>query len=551
MCGITGTISINDAGKTAVLMAEKIRHRGPDEGPLFELSGNIAMCAVRLSIIDVSHGTQPMIDSEGNIVAQNGEIYNHQALRQELLSEGCEFMTGCDTEVLLRGFALHGPKFVEKLEGIFAISFFDIKTQTTYLFRDYFGVKPLYYTQREGGIEYASEIKAFWYDNRRFEIDRDYLIFNHVFNWSDPKRSLYRGIMPVPPSTYIEIDSLLSITTHTYNSEYTPVRTPEDLEGVVAATRQNLESAVESQIPHEVDWAVLLSGGVDSSILAWIAKQHTPKLRTFSVCSEEDDSEDIINAKEVARFLGTEHTEIRVNSEDALRQYKDYLYTIEDVNSRFYFYYFIAQHLKGKVKVALCGEGSDELYMGYPVYRDLDTFLRQARERWQRVRRFAGPAGVEIEDLLEELSSHEQGLYRQMISSQMPWFQLNPVDKCSMRFGVEFRVPYLSLLHALPVMYYAREHQLSGDIEKNILRAAFRESNLPTITRKKYFAGTRTLPTFYAAINERAHEMYDRLTTIYPVESEILSLNDLYALSLIDEEMRTNTINMATRSNDA
>jgi asparagine synthetase B (glutamine-hydrolysing) len=180
--------------------------------------------------------------------------------------------------------------------------------------------------------------------------------------------------------------------------------------------------------------------------------------------------------------------------------------------------------------------------MGYPVYRNLSQFITEASERWASVKNMAGKISVEIEENLNLLKTKkEEALYSLMIKSQLPWFQLNPVDKCSMRFGVELRVPYLSTIHALPASKYKIKDHLSGDIEKNILRSAFKFTKLPTIFRKKYFAGTRTLPSFYQELDHLAEKELSNLKKTYPNESKILNTKDLYALSLLDAEMRKNS----------
>ncbi len=540
MCGITGTINISDAGITAAKMAALIKHRGPDEGPIVISNSMVSCAAVRLSIVDLEHGSQPLSDNDGNIVSLNGEIYNYKELRADLQDKGYKFNSTCDTEVLLAGFAIHGYNFVKRLDGIFAISFFEARTKIMYLFRDYFGVKPLYFTQIGSSIKYSSEIKSFWHDKNKFDINIDYIIYNNVFNWSDPEATLYVGILSISPSSYLRISPDDKLEQFVYS--------PVGFDGVVKnftqacnATKRNLRDAVASQIPSEVEWGVLLSGGVDSSILTLIAKEFSEKnIQTYSICSSESDSEDLISAREVAKFLGTKHEEIRVDVGDAVENYANYLYAIEDINSKFFFYYFIAKYLSTRVKVALCGEGADELYMGYPVYRNQEQFISEVKGRWAKIRHLSSKNQENVVNTIISFlgSANNEALYEVMIRSQLPWFQLNPVDKCSMAFGVEFRVPYLSLRHAIPAMNYPADVKLSGSIEKNVLRTSFIDSNLPTISRKKYFAGTRTLPSFYEALDSLATAEYPGLVKKYKNEANILSINDLYSLSLLDQKMR-------------
>lgn len=539
MCGITGSVENKVNPKITAEMAGLIKHRGPNEGPIVVYNKNVSIGAVRLSIVDVSHGTQPMFDNKGNIVALNGEIYNYKQLLSALQKDGYDFKTHCDTEVLLAGFNFYGPNFVKKLDGIFSISYYSSTRKKLYLFRDHFGVKPLYFTKNNKGIFFASEIKSFWLLRRNYLVNQDYIIYNQVFGWSNPNQTLYSDIRSVAPSSYLVIDMNQSMKAIRYEPQVT-FKKIKTFKEAISETRLRLKKAIEMQIPEEVDWAVLLSGGVDSSILAWNANKFSRKpIKTFSISSSETDTEDLIHARKVAIDIGSEHTEIRVNIKDAKKYYSDYLYSIEDINSRFYFYYFLSKHISQKVRVALCGEGSDELYMGYPIYRNMKDYINSIDHKWKKLKKFYIGNPKEITKIIKQLKIKGlESLYELMLTNQMPYFQLNPVDKCSMRFGLELRVPYLSLYHSLAVQKYPKKEHISYSIEKKILREAFKQSKLHTINRKKFFAGTRTLPTFYKELSKMAKKNAPTLKVKYKTLGKIMNEKDLYSFSLIHTKMK-------------
>lgn len=511
-----------------------IKHRGPDHGPDIISIGDTFFGAVRLSIVDVQYGHQPIKDNKtGNVVSLNGEIYNFKVLKKTLESFGDGFVTDCDTEVLLKGFTRFGRKFVEQLDGIFAISFYDKKADTLYLFRDYFGVKPLYYYTDNKSFYYASEIKSFFYLDKKFSMDEDYIIFNKIFNCSIPTQTLFKGIEAVEPSSWMKITAQ-----RIYHGKYSPrvsIENVDSIDRAIELSRISLESAVSSQIPSEVDWGVLISGGVDSSILAWLCKKNSQDLLTFSICSSGVETDDLLNARQVAKELNTKHVEIRVHPSDIVSQYKDYVFAVEDINRRFVFYYFLSSELARYVKVALCGEGADELYGGYPVYRNIGAYFRQVEANYNQYKnRLSKRMQDTIHEKVTDLARGDfDSIYRFEIETQLPNFQLNPVDKCSMRFGVELRVPYLAFNHALQVMNYGENILKYGPIEKHVLRSAFSHTGLSTISRPKMFAGTRTLPEFYKGLAIWATEEKQVLEKKYPDLVGVLDDLDLLTLDLL------------------
>lgn len=537
MCGIAGAIGKYNKNRVFYLISS-LRHRGPDSCPIVVSKKNVFIAATRLSIVDINSGQQPMFDTNtDNIAAFNGEIYNHRKLREELEAKGIKFNTQCDTEVILKGFSFFGPSFVNKLEGIFAIAFYSSSKETLYLFRDYFGVKPLYYSFTEKGLEFASEAKSFFIGTNKCNIEPDFLIYNKIMGCSPPELSIFKGVKSVMPGTYLAYKNY-SKSIHSYTPGI-KCRLPNSIKDAAKTSKEEIIKSVASQIPTEVDWGVLLSGGIDSSILAYACNKLTNnKITTFTVGPKEGNTDDLICARQVANNIGSRHREIRVDFKKTLKLYDDYIFSIEDINPKFFFYYFLSKYVSKFIKVALCGEGADELYAGYPVYRQIDNFLIDINKRFKLLRKFLSlEMRKNIKTSIKEMEEKKfRGVYNFMITKQLPYFQLNVVDKCSMRFGVEFRVPYLDLNHAFCVMKYPETYLKESGVEKEILRLAFCNSGLPTLQRSKAFAGTRTLPYFYEKISVIANKKYDALIIKHP-DMFFLNSIELYSLNLFYKKM--------------
>lgn len=537
MCGIAGTIGTYDDTRAAALVAS-LRHRGPDSDPTIVSNERASIGAVRLSIVDAKRGDQPMHDkASGNIVALNGEIYNYRQLRTQLRNRGQRFNTNCDTEVVLQGLQVFGPRFVRQLQGIFAIAFYSSADFTLYLFRDTFGVKPIYYTLTPTGLEFASEAKSFLLGRGTCRLDSDFIIYNKILGCSPPERSIFADVKAVIPGTYLKYVRH-TVTSVRFSPDIT-ITTPKSFLQAVTFSRDTLIKAVQAQIPREVPWGVLLSGGIDSSILASICRNSVrQKLTTFTVGPRAGITEDVLSARAVAKFLGTHHIEIKVGSANILDAYADYIYSIEDINPKFFFYYFLSKFISRSIKVALCGEGADELYAGYPVYRNVGNFSATIQNRCRQLGHLLSvEARRDVEQTIRRITTGGfRTLYSFMIRKQLPYFQLNIVDKCSMQFGVEFRVPYLHLPHAINVQRYPQRFLLHGAVEKDILRTAFSGTRLPTLRRPKVFAGTRTLPRFYATLTRLATRKYPTLIGKYSF-GRFLDPVEIFSLDLLVERM--------------
>jgi len=368
MCGICGIATARGAVDRARLarMSETLIHRGPDsEGT--HVDGGIGLAARRLAIIDLTGGDQPIANEDRTVVVvQNGEIYNHLELRAELERAGHTFSTRCDTEVLVHGYEQWGPRLWERLRGMFAVAVHDARSRTLVLARDPFGIKPLYYRDVPGELAFASELDAL----PRGEIDLDALEAFLAFNVIPAPLSIYRDVRKLPPGHELTWhDGEASLVRYARPGPL-PVRTDDDEAELVEECRARLRDSVRAHLLADVPVGVLLSGGVDSGALAALAaEESSDAVRTFSIGFEEQSFDELAGARAVASRYGTLHRELVLRPDAALL-----LPVLADAfdepfaDSSALPTYLVSRLAAEDVKVALSGEGGDELFGGYYTY---------------------------------------------------------------------------------------------------------------------------------------------------------------------------------------
>src|SRR4051794_41566 len=347
-------------------MSELLVHRGPDSAGE-HVDGGIALAARRLSIIDLEHGDQPIANEDGNcVVVQNGEIYNYPELRRELERSGHELRTRCDTEALVHLYEEHGPGFAERLRGMFAAAIWDARRDRLVLARDRYGIKPLYYRHAGSTLEFASELRAL----PRGEIDLDALEAFLAFNSIPAPYSIFREIRKLPAGHVLvwEEDGGVSLTRYARPGPL-EVRGDDEAE-LVEELRARLRDSVRAHLLSDVPVGVLLSGGVDSAVLAALAAQESAEaVHTFTIGFEQKSFDERADARRVAERYGTDHHELLVRPEPQLL-----LETLADVfdepfaDSSALPTYLVSKLAAEYVKVALSGEGGDELFGGYYTY---------------------------------------------------------------------------------------------------------------------------------------------------------------------------------------
>jgi len=370
VCGICGIATARGAPDLEALraMSELLAHRGPDSAGE-HVEGGVALAARRLSIVDLEHGDQPLANEDGRcVVVQNGEIYNAPELRRELEQAGHRLRTRCDTEVLVHLYEEHGLGFAERLRGMFAVALWDGRRGRLVLARDRYGIKPLYYRQTGGELRFASELRAL----PRGEIDLDALEAFLAFNSIPAPYSIFRDVRKLPAGHLLVWDAgRLSLERFARPG---PVPGGElrggDPAELAEELRSRLRDSVRAHLLADVPVGVLLSGGVDSSALAALAAQETGKpLHTFTIGFAERSFDEREDARRVAERYGTEHHELLVRPEPELllRALAD-AFDEPFADSSALPTYLVAQLAAEHVKVALSGEGGDELFGGYYTY---------------------------------------------------------------------------------------------------------------------------------------------------------------------------------------
>ena len=370
MCGICGIASSNGPADPERLarMSATLVHRGPDgDGTLTD--GPVGLAARRLAIIDLQTGDQPIANEDGTIhVVQNGELYNYRELRAELERAGHRFRTHSDTEVLVHLYEQHGLDFACRLRGMFAAALWDSARRRLVLARDRYGIKPLYYRASDTGLEFASELRAL----PRGEIDPDALEAFLAFNSIPAPLTIFRETRKLAPGHMLaweDGDIHLQRFARPGPAPEGELREDDEAE-VVEELRARLRDSVRAHLIADVPVGVLLSGGIDSSALAALAAEASNEpVRTFSIGFEERSFDELGDARLLADRYGTQHREL-VLRPDAAQLLPALAEAFDEpfADSSALPTYLVSQLAAQDVKVALSGEGGDELFGGYYTY---------------------------------------------------------------------------------------------------------------------------------------------------------------------------------------
>ncbi|MCI7750276.1 MAG: asparagine synthase B [Bacteroidales bacterium] len=445
MCGFVGIFGMKDSSvdwrTKALKMSAKIRHRGPDWSGIFS-DRNCILAHERLAIVDPLSGGQPLVSPDGKqVLAVNGEIYNHKEIREKYKDE-YEFQTGSDCEVILALYRKKGLDFLEDLNGIYAFALYDVEKNAFLVARDHVGVIPLYIGRDADGTVYvASELKAL----EGFCEEYEPFLPGHYW-WSGDGRMV-----------------------RWYSRDWFDYDSVKDNEADVAELREALVGAVKRQLMSDVPYGVLLSGGLDSSITSAIAARFAqnrieddgrseawwPRLHSFAVGLK--GAPDLIKAKEMADFLGTVHHEVNYTVQEGLDAIRDVIYHIEtyDVTTvrASTPMYLLARVIKSMgIKMVLSGEGSDEIFGGYLYFHKAPS----------------------AKDFHEETVRKIGKLYE---------YDCLRANKALAAWGVEGRVPFLDKEFMDVAMRLNPSAKMCSGavVEKKILREAFEDYLLPSV----------------------------------------------------------------------
>jgi asparagine synthase (glutamine-hydrolysing) len=371
MCGICGIYGAKAEKHTLERMAKSISHRGPDGGGTF-ISENVALGHRRLSIIDLSGGTQPISNETDDIhVVFNGEIYNFIELKRELQKKGHQFKTKSDTEVIVHGYEEWGEECTTHFNGMFAFAIWDAREHVLLLARDHLGVKPLYYFVSSCTLFFASEIKALLQSTFcPREVDLGALADLFTFRYVPSPKTIFSHIFKLPPGHTLRADSNGISVRKFWNS--IPATVVTSFDEAVAHYQWLVEDAIKLQLRSDVPLGLFLSSGIDSNaILALMAKHLGKGINTFTIGFEDGEKTNETNdAKLMARALGAEHSEMIIGPKQYEDYFNKYLWDLEEPvgNETAAAFYFVSKLAREKVKVALTGQGADEPWAGYRRY---------------------------------------------------------------------------------------------------------------------------------------------------------------------------------------
>lgn len=497
MCGIAGG---NNPGWHYEEGITNILHRGPD-GKRVETYNGMTFAFCRLAIQDLSeHAMQPMNSPDGQVhIVYNGEIYGYQKLKDGL-KDKYQFRTSSDTEIILYAYLEYGDKFIDKVDGIFALAIYDERVQKLYLYRDRIGVKPLYYYYENGRFAFASELKALtgMLQDVSLEIDAtavyDYLFYQYV---PEPK-SMYKHISKLRPATRLVFDiqeNRISEINRYWNLSVNPdVGRRRKREEIAEELRGLIRQTVEEQLIADVPVGTFLSGGVDSSIITYETSRLKPEVNAFSIGFKEAQFDESGRAK---KFCQEKHISLhqKILRSENIRQIKDdlsewYDEPFADVSA--YPTYLVSKLARTKCTVVLTGDGGDELFGGYGHYKVVASMGNKLKK--ENVYAQYAKAADSVEDFRIKWNIPEDydpyWHYDQYYNEEMPVFTrmrymdlmtylpesvLTKVDRASMAVSLEARVPFLARRIVEFAFSLSQEEYLSVNELKGCLKDAYKE----------------------------------------------------------------------------
>lgn len=507
MCGICGQYNFGDGApvlrRTVERMTDSIAHRGPDDEG-FYLAGPLGLGFRRLSIIDLAGGHQPMADQENSVwVVFNGEIYNFPELRRELESHGHVFRTTCDTEVIVHGYKEWGDDVLNRLNGMFGLAIWDVRKKRLVVARDPFGIKLIYYKIDGGCLWFGSEIRPILAaTEEKVNIDATALNLFLRYRYTPSPFTLYQGIRKLAPGTKLTVENGTCRLSRWYTYKPVPFSPMKSVDEAEEELTELYKQSVKRHLLSDVPLGLLLSGGVDSGLLLALMNLKGNSWHTYTVgYGSSFDDDELSDAKKTAAMFSSQHAEVLLNRNTFEQALPKIVSCLEEpiASSSIVPMYFVCERARQDVKVALIGQGPDELFGGYRrhlgvryagMWSSLPSWTREAAtsivralprnetlkrgvcsldipERMRRYQHvFSLLPGGEIDSLFQDgmIGEHTgdsildcwadfSGLTSEMddlgafqfveLRSSLPDELLMYADKLSMAHGLEARVPYL------------------------------------------------------------------------------------------------------------
>ncbi len=519
MCGFVGFVDKEKNKKKIIKdMADMIKHRGPDSDGYF-CDENVALGFRRLSIIDLNNGSQPIYNEDNTkVIVFNGEIYNYEELKTELLKCGHIFKTETDTEVLLHGYEEYREELLPKLRGMFAFVIYDTNSKELFAARDFYGIKPFYYYKNDDELLFSSEIKSFLaHPNFKKELNLEMLESYLTFQYSVGEDTFFKNVYKLRPGHYLKYkDGSLEI------KKYYELKFDEDntktLEEWKKGIREHLDDSIKAHKISDVEVGSFLSSGVDSSLIATLSNVD----KTFTVGFENKQYSEIDYAKDLSKKINTKNINKIITKKEYFDKISDIMYYMDEplADPSCIALYFVANIASQNVKVALSGEGADEIFGGYNIYAEPYTWawyykipypirkligscasiFKHKRginfliRRGQKLEdRYVGNAFIfnnkEVKKILS-YKPYKKG-YQEFTKeyydkvkdkddvTKMQYIDFNfwligdillKADKMSMANSLEVRVPYLDRI----VIDYARHIPTKYKVDKNTTKKCFR-----------------------------------------------------------------------------
>ncbi len=368
MCGIVGFINKKIEKHVLVEMMDMISHRGPDGSGTY-LDEKIAMGHRRLSIIDIEGGVQPMKNEDGNLICIfNGEIYNYRDLRRELFALGHDFTTDSDTEVLIHGYEEWGTALPLKLRGMFAFVIWNRKKQELFCARDYFGIKPFYYYHKDETFLFGSEIKSFLpHPAFEKELNHDQLELYLTYQYSPGNTTFFRNVYKLPPAHYLIWKNGKIDIFRYWQPDFSP-DTEKTEEEWIRDIHVTMQQSVQAHKISDVEVGSFLSSGVDSSYVVTLANVD----KTFSIGYGEETYNEAALAHEYSKVISVKNEIYQISPEEYWEKLPEIQYYMDEplADAASAALYFLNREASKQVKVCLSGEGADELFGGYRIYRE-------------------------------------------------------------------------------------------------------------------------------------------------------------------------------------
>ncbi len=379
MCGILGYINFSENNVKTIedeafnSALSLIQHRGPDDTTFKRFAKNNLFGHVRLSIIDTdSRSNQPFVSPDERYhLIFNGEIYNFHELKNELIQQGVQFKTSSDTEVLFHLLIQEGKTCIEKLNGFFAFAFHDAQTNKTLIVRDRMGIKPLYYHSTDSSILFASELKPISKLMAHKRISKEALQLFFELTYIPAPYAIFENVFKLEPGELIEIENG-SLKKEKYYSIEPKPKYEKTFDEAKADLNEKLNNSVLNRLVSDVDLGCFLSGGIDSSIISTLAKNHKTHLNTYSIGFENAHYFDETNfANAVAKKIGSHHTVFKLKDSDFTNNFESIIQSFDEPfgDSSAIAVNILSKYTAKEVKVSLSGDGADELFAGYNKYR--------------------------------------------------------------------------------------------------------------------------------------------------------------------------------------